>query len=172
MFLKESHMCGFSMPTRCFINCSRLRVPHEFCARVGELMSKVVGVPLRLAEVAARLQRGDLSPVTGVEVACDRLDLYEARVRAFLPEPNRRSRVISEARVLADRSPDPSKRAPLFGVLVGMKDIYSVDGLPTRAGTHANKHTHKHKHKHINIHTRKHKTVTNIHTHTRTHTQT
>ena len=40
-----------------------------------------------------------------------------------------------EAAALADRFPDPARRPPLFGVAVGVKDIFHVDGLPTRAGS-------------------------------------
>jgi len=59
----------------------------------------------------------------------------EPVVKAFLPEENRFSRLRNEARVLLDRYPHPEERPPLFGVPVGVKDIFRVQGFPTRAGS-------------------------------------
>ena len=60
-----------------------------------------------------------------------RLDLVaqaEPRIRALLPEPGRR------ARLLASAAKVPIQ-APLRGLFAGVKDIFHVRGLPTRAGT-------------------------------------
>jgi Asp-tRNA(Asn)/Glu-tRNA(Gln) amidotransferase A subunit family amidase len=69
----------------------------------------------------------------------DRLEaLFAARepeVRAFLPEDGRFERLRKEWATLEARWPDPARRPPLFGVPVGVKDIYHVDGFPTRAGS-------------------------------------
>lgn len=59
----------------------------------------------------------------------------EPTVRAFLPEAGRFDRLRREAAALAERWPDPERRPPLFGVLVGVKDIFHVDGFPTGAGS-------------------------------------
>jgi Asp-tRNA(Asn)/Glu-tRNA(Gln) amidotransferase A subunit family amidase len=59
----------------------------------------------------------------------------ESIVKALLPEENRFSRLRNEARVLIDRYPHPGERPPLFGVPVGVKDIFRVQGFPTRAGS-------------------------------------
>ena len=59
----------------------------------------------------------------------------EPEVLAFLPEADRFDRVRREARQLLDRYPQPHRRPPLFGVLVGVKDIFRVDGFQTRAGS-------------------------------------
>jgi Asp-tRNA(Asn)/Glu-tRNA(Gln) amidotransferase A subunit family amidase len=69
----------------------------------------------------------------------DRLEaLFAARepeLRAFLPEEGRFERLRREEGALHERWPDPSRRPPLFGVPVGVKDIYRVDGFETRAGS-------------------------------------
>ena len=79
-----------------------------------------------------------------VDAACDRLARDEPRIRAFLPEPGRRARLHADAAALAARYPAPSRRpqppAPearpqFYGALVGVKDIYAVDGFETRAGS-------------------------------------
>jgi Asp-tRNA(Asn)/Glu-tRNA(Gln) amidotransferase A subunit family amidase len=64
--------------------------------------------------------------------------LFKARepeVLACLPEDGRFDRLRREARQLLDRYPQPDRRPPLYGVLVGVKDIFRVDGFPTRAGS-------------------------------------
>jgi Asp-tRNA(Asn)/Glu-tRNA(Gln) amidotransferase A subunit family amidase len=69
----------------------------------------------------------------------DRLEaLFAARepeLRAFLPEEGRFERLRREEGALHDRWPDLARRPPLFGVPVGVKDIYRVDGFETRAGS-------------------------------------
>jgi Asp-tRNA(Asn)/Glu-tRNA(Gln) amidotransferase A subunit family amidase len=71
-----------------------------------------------------------------------RLDRLEERfaerepgVQAFLPEEGRFERLRREEEALHARWPDPAKRPPLFGVPVGVKDIFRVDGFETRAGS-------------------------------------
>ena len=60
----------------------------------------------------------------------------EAEVRAFVPEAGRFDRLRREWRDLLDQYPRPEERPALFGTLVGVKDTFRVDGLPTRAGSH------------------------------------
>ncbi len=59
----------------------------------------------------------------------------EATIHAFLPEPRRFERLRREAAELAARFPDPGRRPALFGIPVGVKDIFHVEGFPTRAGS-------------------------------------
>lgn len=61
---------------------------------------------------------------------CDRIDACEAQVHAFVPEADRRERLGS---CVVSRGPLTGR--PLGGVAVGIKDIISVDGLDTRAGS-------------------------------------
>ncbi len=70
------------------------------------------------------------------------LDLLEARFRnrerevlAFVPEAGRFDRLRREARELVGRHPDPADRPPLFGVPIGIKDVFHVHGFLTRAGS-------------------------------------
>ncbi len=59
----------------------------------------------------------------------------EPSVLAFVPEEGRFDRLRREAKALLKRYPDPEKRPPLFGVPIGVKDIFHVDGFITRAGS-------------------------------------
>ncbi|MFD3454141.1 amidase family protein [Streptomyces sp. NPDC058691] len=60
-------------------------------------------------------------------VVCDRIDRLDARVRAFVPEPDRRGRLAAEAAA--------APLGVLSGVAVGVKDIVRCDGTQTRAGS-------------------------------------
>lgn len=57
------------------------------------------------------------------------------RILAFLPEDGRFERLQREASMLLARYPKPSRRPALFGVPVGVKDIFHVEGFATHAGS-------------------------------------
>ena len=59
----------------------------------------------------------------------------EPSVLAFLPAGNRFERLCRETEELLIRYPDSQNRPPLFGMLVGVKDIFHADGFTTRAGS-------------------------------------
>ena len=85
--------------------------------------------------LAHALRSGELALETHVEDVCDRIEALEPQIMALLPEPDRRARLRREAAALTRRFPEPTQRPPLFGVLVGVKDIFRVDGWATRAGS-------------------------------------
>ena len=91
--------------------------------------------PISLVDTLARLRSGALDVVAHVEQTCDRVDAVEPRLLALVPEPDRRARLIREATALRQRFPNPLERPPLYGVLIGVKDIMRTDGFPTRAGS-------------------------------------
>lgn len=59
----------------------------------------------------------------------------EPRLHSFIEEKDRFKRLRREAIELARRYPNPAKRPPLYGLLVGVKDIFHVDGFATQAGS-------------------------------------
>ncbi|MFT4163934.1 MAG: amidase [Microlunatus sp.] len=83
---------------------------------------------VRPRPLAADLRR--LGEPDGAEklatATCDRIAAVEPVVHAFVPEPDRRGRLMSSA---------AAAHGPWRGVSVGVKDIIRVDGLPTRAGS-------------------------------------
>jgi Asp-tRNA(Asn)/Glu-tRNA(Gln) amidotransferase A subunit family amidase len=92
-------------------------------------------IDARLAPLADRLRRGSLSLAAYLADLERRFELTNVRVQAFLPEANRFERLSRDATALAARYPQPGSRPPLYGVAVGIKDIFRVDGFPTRAGS-------------------------------------
>ncbi len=93
--------------------------------------------PLPLAETVAALRAGRTDLAAHVEAALARVDETASELRAFVPEPGRAARVRAEVAALRARSSDPraSGTPPLFGALLGVKDIFAVEGLPTRGGS-------------------------------------
>ncbi|MGE5654067.1 MAG: amidase [Bacillota bacterium] len=85
--------------------------------------------------VAAALRSGQLDLEQYISALCDRIDRIDPQLQAFLPEGGRRMRLLNEAGELKKRYPDPATRPLLFGIPVGVKDIFSVDGFPTKAGS-------------------------------------
>ncbi len=96
-------------------------------------MSLIAANPLagRLRE----LRDGD-DLLEHIGAICRRLEQTEEVLQALLPEENRRDRLLREAAELQSRFPAAEdSRSHLFGVLVGVKDIFHVAGFATRAGT-------------------------------------
>jgi Asp-tRNA(Asn)/Glu-tRNA(Gln) amidotransferase A subunit family amidase len=60
-----------------------------------------------------------------ITTALERLEAVDTDIEAFVDEPNRRHRLESS----------PPADGPLHAVAVGVKDLYRVDGLPTKAGS-------------------------------------
>jgi Asp-tRNA(Asn)/Glu-tRNA(Gln) amidotransferase A subunit family amidase len=60
---------------------------------------------------------------------------HEPTILAFIPEEDRFTRLYDEAETLVLSYPDLMKRPLLFGALVGVKDIFHVEGFTTRAGS-------------------------------------
>jgi Asp-tRNA(Asn)/Glu-tRNA(Gln) amidotransferase A subunit family amidase len=77
----------------------------------------------------------DLTLPGALEALRRRFEEREGAVQAFLPEPARWERLAGEVAALQQRWPDPSRRPPLFGLPVGVKDIFHVDGFATTAGS-------------------------------------
>ena len=91
--------------------------------------------PVPLAQTARELVNGTMDLFDHINTVCDRLDRYDSEIESFLPETGRRERLLKEAELLEKAYPEPAKRPPLFGVLIGVKDVYRVDGFLTRGGS-------------------------------------
>ncbi len=89
-----------------------------------------------LADIAAGLRSGALDLHDYIDDTCDRVDAAEPYIEALVAEgKNRRTRLHQEADELLEDFPDPEDRPALFGVLIGVKDIFHTTGFVTQAGT-------------------------------------
>jgi Asp-tRNA(Asn)/Glu-tRNA(Gln) amidotransferase A subunit family amidase len=88
-------------------------------------------VKASLRELGMQLRSGALSPVEHVTDTLERLaaDTHNAVITLDA------ERAIEQARALTEELTRGEWRGPLHGVAVGVKDLFDVVGLPTRAGS-------------------------------------
>ncbi len=97
-------------------------------------MSDYVG-DLLLGDTVRGIQNGSLPAGDLIHTICDRIEALDDRIHALLPEKNRRGRLLADLAILENKYPDPLLRPPLFGIPVGVKDIFRAEGFETRAGS-------------------------------------
>jgi Asp-tRNA(Asn)/Glu-tRNA(Gln) amidotransferase A subunit family amidase len=90
---------------------------------------------LTATETAQLLRTGEWSLETYLDQAQAYFRKREPEILAFMPEGNRFERLRKDAKALMEKYPEPTERPPLFGVLLGVKDIFHVDGFPTSGGS-------------------------------------
>ncbi|MQG20611.1 MAG: amidase [SAR202 cluster bacterium] len=88
-----------------------------------------------LTTLVNELRTGKLPLAKYITESCARIQEWEPFIKALIPENDRQNRLLSEARGLEQIYPDQSARPPLYGVLVGVKDIFHTDGFITRSGS-------------------------------------
>jgi Asp-tRNA(Asn)/Glu-tRNA(Gln) amidotransferase A subunit family amidase len=86
-------------------------------------------------QLSLALRNNELSPRDLVSSLESHFDSREPEILSFIPEPTRFERLQKEAEELLARYPDLANRPPLFGMTVGVKDIFHVDGFITQAGS-------------------------------------
>jgi Asp-tRNA(Asn)/Glu-tRNA(Gln) amidotransferase A subunit family amidase len=84
------------------------------------------------SQLARLVHEGAVSPGEIAAAALDRIDALDGRLKAWVAID--RVAVQAEAALLDREARAGAFRGPLHGVPVGVKDIYDVAGLPTRAG--------------------------------------
>ena len=95
----------------------------------------MAGSNVNIIELADGFRSGQLL----ISNYLDQLEAYfnerEPSVLAFIPEEGRFDRLRREATELVTRYSSPGARPPLFGLPIGVKDIFHVSGFITRAGS-------------------------------------
>lgn len=89
----------------------------------------------RLAPLAKMLRTGELSLGDYLEQLEAHFAPENERVLAFLPEAGRFKRLHRQAAELEAQYPNPDARPPLYGVPVGVKDIFHANNFATEAGS-------------------------------------
>ena len=80
-----------------------------------------------LSEIISKLRKKELTPEKLIDDLCDKLDKLDTKIHAFLPERDRRERLHNELKQLYQKFFDQKTRPILFGIPVGIKDIFKVD---------------------------------------------
>lgn len=88
-----------------------------------------------LARTVEALRTGDRPLEDYLDTLADRTASVEPEIQALLDEPGRWDRLATEAAALESTHPEVPARPALYGVPVGVKDIFHVDGFETRAGS-------------------------------------
>ncbi len=92
-------------------------------------------IPTTLTSLTHALRSGELDLLTYIETLAARFDEIEPQVQAFVPENGRFDRLYQQARTLLAKYPEPTERPLLFGIPIGVKDIFYTDGFITQAGS-------------------------------------
>ncbi|MBP6471112.1 MAG: amidase [Chloroflexi bacterium] len=90
--------------------------------------------PLPTNDLAALLRSGEVPLADYLAELAERFTAVEPHIQAFVSEDGRFDRLYREAQHLLATYPDPATRPSLFGLPVGIKDIFHVAGFTTRAG--------------------------------------
>jgi Asp-tRNA(Asn)/Glu-tRNA(Gln) amidotransferase A subunit family amidase len=90
---------------------------------------------MNLLELASAFRTGEVPAAGYISQIEAFFQKRESSVLAFVPEEHRFERLHTEVEALLSRFPDSKNRPPLFGTLVGVKDIFHVEGITTRAGS-------------------------------------
>ncbi|MEM7332457.1 MAG: amidase [Chloroflexota bacterium] len=88
-----------------------------------------------LSTLAHELRSGKRPLIEFINELEQHFNQREPEVLAFVPENGRFDRLRHEADQLLADYPEPEKRPLLFGVPIGVKDIFHVDGFVTQAGS-------------------------------------
>ncbi len=88
-----------------------------------------------LAEAVQTLREDQYSLSIYLEQMNQRIVDVNPHVAALLPEPNRLARLQQAAEALRTQYPTVSDRPPLYGALIGIKDIFQVAGFATQGGS-------------------------------------
>ncbi len=88
---------------------------------------------MSLTDYGARLRRRDISAAAATAALLERIERLNPRLNAF--HTIARDAALAAARTLDDQLAAGIDLGPLMGVPVAVKDLYSVAGMPTNAGS-------------------------------------
>ena len=96
---------------------------------------KRINLDASLTVIASELRSGGWPLLDYLAKLEKRFNEREPDVLAFVPEDGRFPRLQHQAQDLLTKYPNPADRPALFGVPLGVKDIFQVDGFTTQAGS-------------------------------------
>lgn len=92
---------------------------------------------LSIADAAAAIEAGRLSPVDLTKATLDRIEETDDRLNSYVLVM--RESALAEAEAAAARARAQSRLGPLDGIPMGIKDIYDTAGAVTTNGTGAHR---------------------------------
>lgn len=90
---------------------------------------------LYLSKTALSLRTNNLNVEDYVKETCKIIEQKDIYIKSLLFEENKKERLLNDVEKLKKRFPDINNLPPLYGVLVGIKDIINVDGFKTKGGS-------------------------------------
>jgi len=90
---------------------------------------------LDLSKISLALRTNKLNVKDYITETCKTLEEKDCYIKSFIIEKERKKRLDKEVDKLKIRFPDKKNLPPLYGVLVGIKDIINVDGFKTKGGS-------------------------------------
>src|SRR5438105_4368503 len=90
---------------------------------------------LSIVEAGRRIEAGELSPVTLTRALFDRIRETEPALHSYVRLME--ASALREALAAADRAQRGSRRGPLDGIPIAVKDLYDTAGVVTTGGTGA-----------------------------------
>lgn len=96
---------------------------------------KRINLDASLTVIASELRSGGWSLLDYLAALEQRFNEREPAVLAFVAEDGRFPRLHQQAKDLLTQYPNPADRPALFGIPLGVKDIFQVEGFTTQAGS-------------------------------------
>ncbi|MCH8297187.1 MAG: amidase [Chloroflexi bacterium] len=88
---------------------------------------------LSAAELARQIRDRNITPVEVAQSLLERMDSLEPRLEAWVRVD--RETVLADAKQRQEELDSGVETGPLHGVPIGIKDIYNIAGVPTKAGS-------------------------------------
>ncbi|MEU6079722.1 Asp-tRNA(Asn)/Glu-tRNA(Gln) amidotransferase subunit GatA [Streptomyces sp. NPDC047108] len=88
---------------------------------------------LTAAETAAKIASGEVTAVAVTEAHLARIDAVDEKVHAFLHVD--REGALAQARAVDEKRARGEKLGPLAGVPLALKDVFTMEGIPTTCGS-------------------------------------
>lgn len=89
---------------------------------------------MKISEQLEALRLGVVDLAVWLDTICELIEKQDDKIRALLSDSYDRSGILLQADRLLRDFPNVEDRPLLFGLPVGVKDIFRVDGFPTRCG--------------------------------------
>jgi Asp-tRNA(Asn)/Glu-tRNA(Gln) amidotransferase A subunit family amidase len=88
-----------------------------------------------IPSLSKKLISGETKLSDFYQTLIESIEQKEPHILALMPEQNFRERVLKDVEELEKTYPVPTTRPPLFGIPIGVKDIFRADGFPTTCGS-------------------------------------